>query len=858
MTGKTFKGICTFVPVFVLAVILAGCGGGGGGAPAPQTAASGHGSGKIAAAVSLTGRVAGRAVAQTGAGTVTVDLTVTGYYSEDGEEFPPVESTVEIDLAAGGGRASLLDVPTGVNHILTVEAYWGSATETVRAIVPEVVKDETTTVAANERSTIIADTALARAEDREITLDQLEPEEISAIESAVDVLSENGIAYSAMTAASVLEYMGASGVCGNGVTEAGETCDDGNTETEACAYGETSCTVCHATCQSTDGAVSYCGDGSIDTANSETCDDGADNGSPNFCTDTCTGTVPATCGNGVLESGETCDDGNTVTEACAYGETSCTVCDGSCNQAPGAVSYCGDGSIDSPGGETCDDGNTVTEACAYGETSCTVCDGSCNQAPGAVSYCGDENIDSASGEICDDGVYNGMPEACNSTCDGYSFPECGNGIIEGQESCDDGNLVTETCAYGEQSCYVCDSSCFDAPGDTSYCGDYIVDSGNGETCDDGAGNGAPGSCNVTCDGIEALGDLPYIDGGAYMTCGITAAGAAKCWGSGGSGQLGNGATSNSPTPVQVTGLTSGVVDISSGGAVCAVLDTGALMCWGYNGYGAVGDGTTTNRTTPTAVSGLSSGVTQVGNGPYHSCAVVNGGVKCWGYNAFGEVGDGTTTQRNTPVDVTGLTTGMSEVHCGNYFCCARHDAGTVSCWGRGSNGQLGNGATADSSTPVSVTGLTGVTQLAVDTESSHACALTGGGMKCWGANANGQLGNGTTTDSNVPVDVTGLTTGVVGLGIGGTHSCAITSTGGLKCWGRNDYGMVGDATTTQRLTPVDVSGMTTGVDLVMPGRFHTCARKTDDSFWCWGWNQYGEIGDGTTTTASSPSAVVGF
>ena len=156
------------------------------------------------------------------------------------------------------------------------------------------------------------------------------------------------------------------------------------------------------------------------------------------------------CGDGEVGTGEACDDGNTTTETCDYGETSCTVCDASCQSVPGATSLCGDGSTDTAAGESCDDGNTVTEVCAYGETGCTVCDASCQLVAGATQYCGDGVVDEAFGEACDDGNQDPNDD-CSTNC---QPAECGNGILEGSETCDDGNTTTETCTYGETSCTV--------------------------------------------------------------------------------------------------------------------------------------------------------------------------------------------------------------------------------------------------------------------------------------------------------------------------------------------------------------------------------------------------------------------
>src|SRR5262249_24708780 len=160
----------------------------------------------------------------------------------------------------------------------------------------------------------------------------------------------------------------------------------------------------------------------------------------------------------------------------------------------------------------------------------------------------------------------------------------------------------------------------------------------------------------------------------------------------------------------------------------------------------------------------------------------------------GQLGNGTNTTSNVPVSVSGLASGVSAIAAGSAHTCALTSAGAVKCWGRNDVGQLGNGTNASSNVPVDVTGLeSGVSAIAIGADAQSTCALTSAGaVRCWGHNALGQLGNGTTTSSNVPVDVTGLESGVSAISVGLAHACAVTSAGAAKCWGRGFFGELGN------------------------------------------------------------------
>lgn len=339
---------------------------------------------------------------------------------------------------------------------------------------------------------------------------------------------------------------------------------------------------------------------------------------------------------------------------------------------------------------------------------------------------------------------------------------------------------------------------------------------------------------------------------------VARSGAAMCWGHNDYGQLGDGTLTNSPGPIAVQGLASGVAAVAVGGShSCALTAAGGVECWGHNYYGQLGDGTRTDRTTPVDVGGMSSGVIAISAGFLHTCVLTAaGGMSCWGINADGQLGDGTTgVYRSAPAGVTGLSSGVAAIAAGGMFTCALTSGGGVKCWGS----QPGNGRFSDSSTPMDVTSLTsGVA--AIEAGQHHACAVTtAGGVLCWGTNQNGQLGDGTISGIQpTPVAVSGLSSGVAAVTAGDSHTCALTMAGGVKCWGGNYRGQLGDGTDLQRSTPVDASGLASGITAVEAGPAHTCAINSSTGVVCWGENGYGELGRGASGTFQTTAAAVGL
>jgi len=372
---------------------------------------------------------------------------------------------------------------------------------------------------------------------------------------------------------------------------------------------------------------------------------------------------------------------------------------------------------------------------------------------------------------------------------------------------------------------------------------------------------APTTTTTTVPVPAELTGATQISAGTYHSCALVAGGQIKCWGGNYSGGLGNGTNNNSNVPVDVSGITGATQITAGNNYTCALVAGGEIKCWGENYYGQLGNGTSgfgTNSSVPVDVSGI-TGATQITAGGDHTCALVAGGeIKCWGENYSGQLGNGTFTSSNVPVDVSGIT-GATQITAGKYHTCALVAGGQAKCWGGNYSGGLGNGTSGygtNSNVPVDVSGITGATQITAG--SSHTCALVAGGqIKCWGYNYNGQLGDGTFTNSSVPVDVSGIT-GATQITAGFGHSCALVAGGEIKCWGYNEYGGLGNGTSgfgTNSSVPVDVSGIT-GATQITSGYFHTCALVAGGEIKCWGRNEFGGLGNGTYDNSNVPVTVL--
>ncbi|MCM2278217.1 MAG: hypothetical protein NDJ89_09095 [Oligoflexia bacterium] len=316
----------------------------------------------------------------------------------------------------------------------------------------------------------------------------------------------------------------------------------------------------------------------------------------------------------------------------------------------------------------------------------------------------------------------------------------------------------------------------------------------------GDGFAANSSYPSLVSGIPA--EIHGLTAGQNHSCAM-AAGGVYCWGENAYGQLGNGSNTNSSYGIEIIPMWNGVTAIDAGQFHTCMIQNGSAYCWGQGGSGRLGNNSGVDSSVPVQVQGLTSGVTAISAGGNHSCAVMNGGAYCWGLNTSGQLGTGTFTSSVIPVPVSGLSSGVKDISAGISHSCATLTDGSVKCWGANSYGQLGDGTTTMSLSPVAVSPATPSQFLS--TGANSTCASTGSGVQCWGYNNAGQLGDGTTTDRSLPTSVTGLGS-IFGLGAGAAYACAL-SDNQVMCWGDNLMGQLGKGDYTGTLTPMPVSGL---------------------------------------------------
>ena len=363
-------------------------------------------------------------------------------------------------------------------------------------------------------------------------------------------------------------------------------------------------------------------------------------------------------------------------------------------------------------------------------------------------------------------------------------------------------------------------------------------------------------------GLNLVPKSYVIDRYPYMTDLYRFAGLWS-WGYNTQGELGDNTTTGKSIPVQTITYGSKWKLVSGGGYHTAAVKTdGTLWLWGHNSNGQLGDNTITQRSSPVQTVTFDTNWKLVACGNYHTAAIkTDGTLWTWGQNNNGQLGDNTTTNRSSPVQTVTFGTNWKLVSCGRYYTAAIKTDGTLWSWGNNSNaGSLGDNTRTNRSSPVQTVTF-GTNWKLVSCGREHTAAIkTDGTLWTWGRNAEGQLGDNTTTGKSSPVQTVTFATNwkFVSSSTCGYHTAAIKTDGTLWTWGRNTNGQLGDNTNTGRSSPVQTVTFGTNWKSLSCGGLHTFAIKTDGTLWGWGVNSLGMLADNTTTPKSSPIQTIAY
>jgi alpha-tubulin suppressor-like RCC1 family protein len=350
-----------------------------------------------------------------------------------------------------------------------------------------------------------------------------------------------------------------------------------------------------------------------------------------------------------------------------------------------------------------------------------------------------------------------------------------------------------------------------------------------------------------------------IASGWFHTC-AAIDGRVACWGEGGEGQLGQGDNASSAVPLPVN-LPGPARALAAGKQHSCALVEGDVYCWGSNSNGRLGTGDTVDSLVPKRVVTLATGsVTSIAAANFSTCAVSQGTAYCWGLNSNGQLGIDTNQNASVvPVPVSNLSSSVDRVFAAADRACAL--VGTTGyCWGHDHSGDLGTAGNGGWMVEEVIVA-SGLSHLSLAL--SVGCGVSGGAVQCWGNGGAGQLGDGLFSSSTSAVDVLGMQSGVSDLHVAGGIEplgaevdtiCAVRD-GQAFCWGRNDYGQVGDQSMVTQGAPVPVVGLRGQVRSVNGGATHFCAVTAPNNIECWGRGEEGQLGSGDFADSSTPVLV---
>jgi alpha-tubulin suppressor-like RCC1 family protein len=379
---------------------------------------------------------------------------------------------------------------------------------------------------------------------------------------------------------------------------------------------------------------------------------------------------------------------------------------------------------------------------------------------------------------------------------------------------------------------------------------------------------SPEVCNVNTDGDCGPPVFTSVSVSERHSCAVVSDATLRCWGSNDLGQLGIPGAVIQRTPGAVPDRQNAASVAAGWGNTCVLLRDGRVICWGtdYNGDSGCPNPAHVYGPMQCDTFPSGSGMVEIASGGEHGCSrKFDGSLQCWGRNDFGEVGDGTSglpgsglnPHRYTPVAVPGIRQAVA-ITVGVWHSCAALGTGSVLCWGNNDTGNLGTGDTKSYAVPTPVVGLDSAAggAISVTAAAGHTCALMrDGSVSCFGDNALGQLGDGSTQASFVPVRVAGLGS-VTAVAAGGHHTCAVVRSGSVVCWGRGTEGQLGQGALVSSETPVTVElPPNVAIRSIASKYHHTCALSDEGKIWCWGANGDGRLGDGTIENSDLPVAV---
>lgn len=354
--------------------------------------------------------------------------------------------------------------------------------------------------------------------------------------------------------------------------------------------------------------------------------------------------------------------------------------------------------------------------------------------------------------------------------------------------------------------------------------------------------------------FEPLG-FASVSAGPEHTCAISAPGNAYCWGRNPSGALGLDSVTRTMAPGRVAAdLQFARVTVGAEHS-CATSVAGATYCWGSGSRGQLGTREAITQLTPVPIGIPQLAFRGIVAGAYHTCAVTTNAVPyCWGWNADGQIGNNSTIGQMLPVEVHGDLR-VSSISAGTYHTCAVNMDGAVYCWGKNDKGQIGDGTRTNRLGATRVS--SGRQFVQVSAGLSHTCAVaTDGSAWCWGDGSTGQLGNGSQQDATVPVAVAGNVMFKY-VSAAAEHTCAISTDGTVYCWGHNNFGRLGiGGLATIFAQPNPVAADTLRFKNVSTGRLHSCAVTESNALYCWGFGGFGQLGDGTILDHVTPNRVV--